>query len=114
MIIFCLIITICNSFFRSSACIKFLKLSDKIRKLRLDNNEEKNHLSQHKSTESQESTQTTSSFGSRETLFTKFLCKFIDEIETNLSKHDLQTHLDFDLLIKILNINSSKICFCLI
>ncbi|KAJ6223309.1 hypothetical protein RDWZM_001854 [Blomia tropicalis] len=94
------------NFFRSSACIKFLKLSDKIRKLRLDNNEEKNHLSQHKSTESQESTQTTSSFGSRETLFTKFLCKFIDEIETNLSKHDLQTHLDFDLLIKILNINS--------
>lgn len=69
-------------FFRSSACVKFLKLCDKIRQFRVEDSatssvaSNKNVQLSNGAVESKKK--------SRETLFTNFLYQYIDEINQNL------------------------------
>lgn len=46
---------------------------------------------------------------SRETLFTSFLYQYIDEIEENLAKVDLNTPLNQEKLIEVLNASSCEL-----
>ncbi|XP_017493384.1 PREDICTED: lysophosphatidylcholine acyltransferase 1-like, partial [Rhagoletis zephyria] len=105
-------------FFRSSACVKFLKLCDKIRQMRQQSTttESTNGGNNHSTIKPNGDSGATSNGKvktgkaasqarpkSHETLFTSFLHQYIDEIEQNLNKYDLNTPLDSKFLVKVLN-----------
>lgn len=98
------------SVFRSSTCIKFLKLVDKVRP----------HLSQ-SSNKKKDSTPAPSSAADQptstkkektETLFSQFLNDYLDDVRNNLTKHDLSTPITQDVLIEVLGAHSGKVLSC--
>lgn len=102
------------NFFRSSACVKFLKLVDKIRSLR-EHQMSKSFPSSFGSSPTTSSNQngingingkthSALSTKSNKDPFTVFLFHFLDEVDAKLRNIDLTTPIDQEKLIELLNI----------